>query len=274
MADKDTTFSSSIAEIYDTYVVPLIFEAYAADLAARVASGPAHRVLEVAAGTGVVTRHLVPLLGAQVHYTATDLNVPMLNRAQERQDDPRITWQQADAMALPFEPGSFDVVVCQFGVMFFPDKVAAYRETCRVLTPGGRFLFNAWDRLEYNVVAHRVTEALGKLFPADPPRFMARVPHAYHDVAVIEADLAAAGFTDIVVETRDDISRAPSARDAALAICTGTPTRNEIEARPGADLEAATDAAAQALAAEFGSGAIAAPMRAHIASAVRPSSTA
>ena len=158
--------------------------------------------------------------------------------------DNRITWRQADAQALPFEDAAFDLVCCQFGVMFFPDRPSAYREARRVLKPGGSFLFNAWDRIEENVFADDVTNALAEFFPNDPPRFMARTPHGYHDTALIRSDLAKAGFSNVTIETRAEESRAPSARHVAVAYCQGTPLRNEIEARGADKLEAATDHAA------------------------------
>ncbi|HEV2956964.1 MAG TPA: methyltransferase domain-containing protein, partial [Xanthobacteraceae bacterium] len=162
---------------------------------------------------------------------------------------------------------SFDVVVCQFGVMFFPDRVRGYAEARRVLKPGGRFLFNVWDRIADNEFAEVVTDALATLFPADPPRFMARTPHGYHDVAKIRADLAASGFASIAVETLERASKAPSPRDVAIAICQGTPLRNEIEALDPAGLERATQAAADALAARFGSGAVEGRIQAHVITA-------
>ena len=145
--------------------------------------------------------------------------------------DSRIRWQKADAQALPFEDAAFDLVCCQFGVMFFPDRPSGYREARRVLKPGGYFLFNVWDRIEENVFADDVTNALAEFFPNDPPRFLARTPHGYHDTALIRCDLVKAGFTDVAIETRAAQSRAASPRQPALAYCQGTPLRNEIEAR-------------------------------------------
>jgi ubiquinone/menaquinone biosynthesis C-methylase UbiE len=163
---------------------------------------------------------------------ATDLNQPMLDRAGANQPrDSRITWQQADALALPFEDGTFDVVACQFGVMFFPDKVQGYREARRVLKPAGHFLFNAWDQIAENEYADVVSQALAALFPQDPPDFMARTPHGYFDVERIREELVRAGFASISVETRDDKGRASSPQDVAIAYCQGTPLRNEIDAR-------------------------------------------
>ena len=148
----------------------------------------------------------------------------MLDHAKARQsDDGRIEWKQADALALPFEDQSFDVVACQFGVMFFPDKVQGYKEARRVLKPGGRFLFNVWDRISENEFADVVTEALATVFPNDPPRFLARTPHGYHDVERIRAELNAAGFADISVDAVDERSKASSPRDPAIAYCQGTP---------------------------------------------------
>src|SRR5437879_5353745 len=184
----------------------------------------------------------------------------MLDYAATRQEqDDRLTWRQADAQALPFEDAAFDLVCCQFGVMFFPDRPSGYREARRVLKPGGYFLFNAWDRIEENVFADDVTNALAVLFPNDPPRFLARTPHGYHDTALIRSDLAKAGFTDVVIETRAAQSRAASARHPALAYCQGTPLRNEIEARGSDRLEAAT-----AIASRHGSGEISAKIQAHV----------
>jgi len=270
MADLDKLFAGSIPEIYDRHLVPLIFEPYADDLAQRIAATGPGSVLETAAGTGVLTRALARRLPEQARIIATDLNQPMLDYAARRSDGAgRVTWRQADALSLPFGDGSFDAVACQFGVMFFPDRVRGYREALRVLAPGGRFFFNAWDRIAQNEFAEVVTEALAQVFPHDPPLFMARTPHGYHEVARIEADLRAAGFASIAVETRVDSSRAPTPRDAAVAYCQGTPLRSEIEARDASRLEEATARAAEALARRFGAGPIAGRMAAHVVTAAR-----
>jgi len=262
---SDKLFAGSIPEIYDTYLVPLIFEAYASDLARRVAEGAPTRVLETAAGTGVVTRALAPLLGKGAHYFVSDLNQPMLERAARRQDaDDRIVWRQADALHLPFEEGSFDTVCCQFGVMFFPDRIAGYRETLRVLKPGGRFLFNVWDRIEYNDFARLVTDAVGAIFPSDPPRFLARTPHGYHDVEQIAAELRNAWFSTIEMVMLHQRSHAPSARNPAMAYCQGTPLRNEIETRDPAALSTVTDRAAEAIAKKHGQGPVSGKIQGHV----------
>jgi len=202
-------------------------------------------------------------------YVVTDLNQPMLDHAAKRQpSDQRIEWQQADALDLPFDQGSFDAVCCQFGVMFFPDRVAGYKEARRVLKPGGSFLFNAWDRIEKNELANIVTEALASLFPTDPPRFLARTPHGYSDTALIRDDLGKAGFSDITIATVEEVSRASSPSQAATAYCQGTPLRNEIEARDAGLLQAATDRAADAIASRYGGGPLACKIQAHVVVAV------
>jgi ubiquinone/menaquinone biosynthesis C-methylase UbiE len=246
-------------------MVPLIFESYAQDLAQRAAAISPKTVLETAAGSGVVTRALMAKLSADISYVATDLNPSMLDYAATRQNaDSRISWRQADAQALPFEDGTFDLVCCQFGAMFFPDRPSGYREAKRVLKPGGTFLFNVWGRIEENVFADDVTNALATFFPNDPPRFLARTPHGYHDVALIRSDLAKAGFSDVTIETVDAVSRADSALHVATAYCQGTPLRNEIEARGPDRLQAATDHAAAALAQRHGAGEVAAKIQAHV----------
>jgi len=268
MVATDKIFAGSIPEIYDRFLVPLIFEPYAAGLAARIAGTNPRHVLETAAGTGVLTRAVASRLAETARLVVTDLNQPMLDRAAAQQPpDRRLTWQQADALALPFEDRTFDVVACQFGAMFFPDKVQGYREARRVLKPGGRFFFNVWDRIEDNEFADVVTQALAAVFPDDPPRFMARTPHGYHDVAKIREELTAAGFADVSIDTLDARSKAPSPRDPAIAYCQGTPLRNEIEARDASRLEHATTKAAEALERRFGSGPVDGRIQAHVITA-------
>lgn len=270
MVAADKLFAGSIPEIYDRFLVPLIFESYARDLGERLAGRGPRDVLEIAAGTGVLTRAMAARLDAQARIVATDLNQPMLDHAAARQrGDSRIAWRQADALALPFADHGFDVVACQFGVMFLPDKVQGYKEARRVLRPGGHFFFNVWDRIGENEFADVVTQALATLFPQDPPRFMARTPHGYHDVEKICQELTLAGFASISVETLDGTSTAPSPRDVAIAYCQGTPLRNEIEARGASRLEDATELAAEALARRFGTGPVAGRIRAHVIAAVR-----
>lgn len=261
---RDSLFTDSISGNYEKYLVPLIFEPYASDLATRLAARSVSRVLEVAAGTGVATRSLAALLPQQVSIVATDLNQPMLDQAAARGSARPVTWRQADVMQLPFEPAEFDAVVCQFGVMFFPDKALAFSEVRRVLKPGGVFLFSVWDKIEDNEFADTVTRALARLHPADPPRFLARTPHGYYDPKLIQRDLAHAGFTTAAeFATVSAQSRADSAQIPALAYCQGTPLRNEIEAR-GLELEAATQYAAEAVAQQFGAGAVEGKIQAHV----------
>jgi ubiquinone/menaquinone biosynthesis C-methylase UbiE len=270
MSQRDKLFAGSIPEIYDRSLVPLLFEPYARDMAERVARVGALNVLETAAGTGALTRVLATRLPSHARIVATDLNAPMLDRASARQPPDRpIVWRQADALALPFDDQEFDAVACQFGAMFFPDRIKGYREARRVLKPGGYYFFSAWDRISENDFTYVVTQALAAMFPQDPPRFMARTPHGYHDVDTIRQDLSAAGLKCLSVETLENASKAASARDAAIAICQGTPLRNEIEARDPSRLEEATQRAADALARRFGNGPIEGRMQAHVVTAMR-----
>lgn len=255
MSDIDKVFAGSIPKLYDSHLVPLIFEPYAADLVERLKARPLSRVLEIAAGTGVVTRALASGLEASVDILATDLNPAMLEQAARVGTARAVRWRQADAMQLPFDEGTFDAVVCQFGAMFFPDKAKAFSEALRVLVPGGVFVFNVWDRIEENEFARAVTEALASVFPDNPPQFLARTPHGYHDLAAIARDLARGGFTKPPqMTTVTARSRAPSALVPAIAYCQGTPLRSEIEARVPARLEEATQAAAAEITRRFGDG--------------------
>src|SRR5262245_8622736 len=179
----DVAFDGSVPQLYDTYLVPMIFQPYAEDLVRRLSAHHPARVLEVACGTGVVTRQMASALPAAATITATDLNPGMLAVASSRGAARPVEWRPADAMALPLEDGSIDAVVCQFGLMFVPDKAKAFAEAHRVLRPGGVLAFNVWDRIETNEFADVVTAALVDVFPADPPRFFVRAPHGYFDLA-------------------------------------------------------------------------------------------
>jgi SAM-dependent methyltransferase len=247
MPQTDAVFAGSIPAFYDRYLGPLLFEPYAADLGRRLADLRSGRVLETAAGTGIVTRMLIQTLPETVAIVATDLNQPMLDFAAAQPGSARVEWRKADARSLPFEKDSFDAVVCQFGVMFFPDSV--------------------WDRLEENELSQIVSDTVAELFPVDPPRFLARTPYAYFNIGIIHEELTEAGFSSTAAETLRQISCAASARDAVIGLCQGTPLRSEIEGRNPDRLSAATDAAASAVADRFGDGVVQAKMQAHVITA-------
>jgi SAM-dependent methyltransferase len=268
------TFSGAVPEAYDQHLVPMIFEPYAADLAQRVRELGPDRLLEVAAGTGAVTRALAVTLPDTVSITATDLSPAMIQHASTRGVARPVEWQTADVMDLPFPDAAFDVVVCQFGVMFLPDRAAGYREVFRVLRPGGWFLFNVWDRIEHNEFAHVVSSTLAELYPDDPPRFMERTPHGYFREDEIRADLAAGGFVDDVrVEEVRSRSRAATSAEVAIAYLHGTPLRNAVEARGPGHLAAATTAAEAAIARAFGDTDLDAPIGAFVVTARAPGSS-
>lgn len=270
MGTTDAVFTGSIPALYERYLVPLLFDPYAEDIALRLADLRAGTVLELAAGTGAVTRALLKALPPSVRIIATDLNEAMLRQGEQHARSVAVTWQQADAQKLPFDDAAVDAIVCQFGVMFLPDKPQAYREAWRVLRPGGRYVFNVWGSLPDNEMSDIVTRAVAAAFPDDPPGFFARTPFGYHDPAAIRQELTAAGFAEIAIETVDKLSRAPSAAEAALGLCQGTPLRGEIEARAASRLDEVTQIAAEALARRYGAAAFEQAMRAHVVTAYRP----
>ncbi|MGY3535154.1 class I SAM-dependent methyltransferase [Bradyrhizobium sp. USDA 4452] len=264
---SDKVFAGSVPQLYDRLMVPMIFAPYARDLAQRIKGHRPRDLLEIAAGTGAVTTVLAAEL-PDTTITATDLNEPMLAQAKTHlAGKANIKWQQADALSLPFGDASFDIVACQFGAMFFPDRVKGYAEARRVIRPGGRYFFNVWDKIGENDFADVMQQTMFRVFPSNPPQFMARTPHGYHDPARIRADLAAASFRDIAIELVAHRSLAGSAQDAAIAYCQGTPMRGEIEAQGQPDLEAATQRVAEALARRFGNGPIEGKIRALVISA-------
>ena len=268
--DKQRVFSGSLPEFYDRYIVPMNFAPYARILADRAKVLAPSRVLETAAGTGILTQNLVRTLPAGVAITATDLNQAMIDLARAKSGMADVTWRQADAMKLPFPDGSFDLIVCQFGVMFFPDKPAAFREASRVLRLGGAFLFAVWDSYKtmnkspLAIAAGVAGDMLGRepLSLLSPP---------YHDEKAIRADLAAAGFGAVQVERISQPCRAPSARDAAVITVQGTMIRAAIEAADPARLGEVTDAVERVMLARFGSGPVEGEMNALIVTAEKPS---
>lgn len=262
MAETDV-FEHSTPELYDRYMVPLLFAPYAAHVAKRVALLRPERILETAAGTGVVTRAVSEAL-PKSEIIATDINPAVVEFAAHHLQSEHVTFEAADAQQLPFPDERFDLVLCLFGIMFFPDKMRANAEARRVLSPRGRYVLVTFDRLDLNPVPLAAGEAVATLFPANP-RYMERGPFSYSDPALVEQDLRNAGFDDVEVETVE-LSSSVSAHDAALGIVLGSPFRAEIERLDPAALGRATAAVEYALRAWDGTSA---PMSAHIATAIR-----
>ena len=268
MVQSESVFAGSVPAIYERLMVPMLFDPFAQHMADRVAQMSPREILETAAGTGAMTRAMAARLPPDAQIIATDLNPAMLDLARAAgAAEARISWQQADAQSLPRPDRSADCVVCQFGVMFFPDRVQAYREVLRVLRPGAPFLFSTWDQVAHNAFVAVVQRALDVLFHPDPPRFMQRIPHGYHDTFTVAQDLRAAGFGPVRVEAVTLMVRAASAQDAAAAYCQGTPLRAEIEARGPGRLEEVTQIVADALSRTFGPGQIKGQAQAFIVTA-------
>jgi SAM-dependent methyltransferase len=253
MVQNDAGFVGSIPQLYDENVGPTFMMPYARDIASRLSHLQTGRLLELAAGTGIVTAALAAALPRE-QITATDLNQPMLDRASTKAELHGVSFRQADALDLPFDDGCFDAVVCQFGVMFFPDKAAAFRETRRVLRPAGHFVFNVWDSVDGNPVVAALLAGLRRWCPDQPSWFMERTPCGYRDRSIIRADLAAGGFSDCQIEKVVLRGHAASPMAVAVGLCQGSPMRAEIEALDPTGLQEATQAAADAIGESFGYG--------------------
>lgn len=226
MSNADFSFSGNIPEIYDRYLGPYIFEPFAKDISSRVKL-PVKKVLEIAAGTGRVTRHIAEKVGREAQFVATDLNPDMLAIAKQRVNAPNIKWMQANAQELPFEDNSFNCVICQFGIMFFPDKQKGINEAYRVLKPGGQLLFNTWDRLENNITSYISKHTVTDFLKENPPEFY-RVPYSMFNPAELKAYADIAGFTKVTVKKITLTGESPSAMDIATGFIEGNPIITEI----------------------------------------------
>jgi ubiquinone/menaquinone biosynthesis C-methylase UbiE len=269
MENKDVQFAGSIPAAYDKYLGPLFFEPYAEDLAARLPASENGSVLEVACGTGILTRILRDRLPRSVALTATDLNEPMMGQAARKfSGDEAVVWKQADACNLPFSDEAFDAVVCQFGFMFMPDKTLCAREARRVLKPGGAFLFNVWDSLAENPLGKIPHETIAGYFEKDPPAFY-QVPFGFYDQEEIRKVLEDAGFRDVRIEVVRKKSGTARVEDAAFGLVQGTPVSLAIAERDASLLPAITEAVARALEKEFGAPNFSAPQSAIVVEARR-----
>ena len=268
MASVDVRFSGSVPANYERYMVPLLFRPYAEQLAARARALGARRILETAAGTGVVTAALAEAL-PDAEIVATDLNQAMLDVAATRVSSDRVTFRQADALELPFGDGEFDLVVCQFGVMFYPDKVQGNSEALRVLRDGGSYLTAIWDRIDRNGLSHLANESLRRQFPDNPPQFMTRGPFSYYDRSQIERDLREAGFASVEIETVELTSRSASAADGARGLVYGSPMGVELEEYGTGALDRVFEDVRDSARQYEGSDGFAAPMAAHIVTATK-----
>jgi ubiquinone/menaquinone biosynthesis C-methylase UbiE len=271
VSEQSTRFDGSIPEMYDRYLGPLLFEPYASDIADRVAELRPRRVLEIAAGTGLVSRQLIDKLPPTTALTVSDLNAPMLDYARQKIGSiaQRVEWRQADAQQLPFPDESFDAVVCQFGVMFLPDRVKGLKEFLRVLEKGGSLIFSVWDSLERNPVQSIAHSEIGKFFEADPPDFY-RIPCGMGDSGEVRRLVEESGFKAIVVDTVALTGTSESAQSAATGLVRGNPVINAIRERGTADIDEIIRAVAHALETRFGAGSLQVPLRAHVISAVKP----
>jgi ubiquinone/menaquinone biosynthesis C-methylase UbiE len=267
MTSVDVRFSGSVPANYERYMVPLLFQPYADLLAERARAWQPRRILETACGTGVVTAALSKAL-PEAEIVATDLNQAMIDVAAQR-GLPNVTFRQADALELPFDNASFDLLVCQFGVMFFPDKVQGGAEARRVLRDGGHYLFAVWDRIDRSALSHLANESLQRAYPANPPQFMTRGPFSYFEPQWIERDLRASGFTDIAIQTVERESRSNSAEDAARGLVYGSPMGVELADYGEGALDRVFADLSQSARQFEGPNGFAAPMSAHIITAPR-----
>lgn len=270
ISEDSTRFDGSIPEMYDRHLGALLFEAHAADIAERVANLRPRRVLEIAAGTGIVSRQLLETLPAEASLTVTDLNAPMLEYARSKSiaRGRDVEWRQADAQQLPFPDESFDTVVCQFGVMFFPDKRKGLIEFNRVLEKGGALIFSVWDSFDTNPVQAIAHSTIGTFFEEDPPDFY-KVPCGMGNRVEAVHLTEDAGFKDVVIETVSLTGSSSSARSAAQGLVKGNPVINAIRERGSTDVDGIVLALARALEVRFGAGPIQVPLRAHVLTAIK-----
>jgi len=269
MTSNAASFVGNVPHHYDGDLGPIIFVDYASDMARRVAAHPVSRVLETAAGTGIVSRQLRDALPAQAELTATDLNPPMVEVARTKfRSGEKVDLRSADALDLPFPDGAFNAVVCQFGVMFFPDKAKSFQEVYRVLAPGGRYLFNVWDSHRYNPFGRIANGVAGSFFPSNPPQFY-NVPFSYHQIDPIKESMIDMGFGNLEIAVVRLQKKIPNVESFARGLVYGNPLIDQIRERGGVDPDRVVGRMSEELRREFGTEACM-PLQAIFFTATKP----
>lgn len=270
MPANNAAFIGSVPEKYDRYMGPIFFKPYAEDIVRRLPLSEGMRVLEIACGTGIVTQQIHASLPKGANLIATDLNEAMIERARSKfNPEENIQWKQADATTLPFPDACFNAVVCQFGLMFFPDKQAAVREVYRVLVPGGKFVFNVWDSLERNELSLITHQVITSFYKENPPNFY-QVPFGFYDSDLIRTLLEKCDFSEVQSEVVTKISAVSSAKDAATALVEGTPMIGQIVERNPHDIPIILDAVTRAISSHFGDNEVVSRMQALVWAAIKP----
>lgn len=264
-----TAFTGSVPANYDQYLGPVLFEPYAVDIVARIDKSNYHHVLELACGTGRVTKHLASLLQQDNHVIATDLNAAMIEVARNIVKDPKIKWMVADAQELPFSDDTFDHIICQFGVMFFPDKLKAFKEAYRTLQTGGRFLFNTWGSLDVNPRPAIIRDVMEKIMGDGAPDFMTKGPYSFYDTAVIHDLLSNAGFNKITMEVVQKTTYYTTANDLIKGFADGSPLNGYLVKLSPSLQQEIRQRLREAIVAQFGETHIISPMEAIVCSAFK-----
>ncbi len=262
-----TAFAGSVPTNYDQYLGPVLFEPYAVDLVKRIDTTSYHNVLELACGTGRVTKHLASMLPVDGSLIASDLNSDMLNVARNILPGERIKWMEIDAQDLPFGDEGFDHVICQFGVMFFPDKMKAFTESYRVLQPDGRLLFNVWDSLEFNPRSAIIKQVMEEIMGSEAPDFLSKGPYSYYNKNEITTSLRNAGFKNIQLEAVQKTAYYAFADDLIKGFVDGSPLNSYLVQQSPSLQKEIKDKLKQAIVSQFGETQIISPMQAIVCSA-------
>jgi ubiquinone/menaquinone biosynthesis C-methylase UbiE len=228
----------SAPELYQRYLVAAITALWAADLVDQVAPRPGESVLDVACGTGVVARVAAERVGSTGRVAALDINPGMLvvARSLPFATGASIDWYDGSALDLPFPDATFDIVFCQLGLQFFPDRPAALREIRRVLMPDGRLGLNVFGPIEHNPATHALANALDRRIGPDAS-VAKRTEHALADTDALRALIAGAGFRDVVLRTAVKMMRFPSPTDYVRIQLAATPLATMIAHYDTADRE-------------------------------------
>ena len=265
--EKTAAFAGSVPANYERYLGPFLFEPYALDLVSRLQDKKYPDILEIACGTGRVTAHLARSVKHDT-IIATDLNPDMIKVAKDIVQNDSIKWMPADAMQLPFDDDSFDLVVMQFGIMFFPDKEKGLKEAYRVLRTGGKIIYSTWNKVETVKAIHEGRVVIESYFGDDPPKFYS-VPFSMYDDRELTTITRRAGFKSITTTLVKKEGVSPSSSDLAKGIVEGNPVYMAILEKDASLVNIIKDHVQKVLTEKFGAKDLRSPLEAWVVEGVK-----